>query len=378
MLTGRAPSRSGFVFPLLPEDKHGIPSEVETLADVYKNNDYRTALIGKWHLGMKGKFTPNNRGFDYHYGLLGGWANQYTRYNPDGGYDWYENGLLLPKEDGHSTDLITNKAIEYINVNNNDDPFFLYLSYTAPHVPIQVDPKWAKPYEGQFDTQTRVGYAGMMAHLDYSLGKVVKAIEKKGILENTIIVFMSDNGPSAPGKKWYIPPEDLFTINFYGNDGVYGDTGDLRGWKASPYEGGVHVPAFIFWKNKLKSEDLNNTIAVQDLYPTLLNLSNIKASSSYKVEARDIFSSEKSMPLYWRTHRDLTLRYGGDWKLILNNASPYEKELKPELYNIKKDFKESKNCISFEKGTYKKLLKLLKKEFDKDAKPFINPSLIDK
>lgn len=375
LLTGRAPSRSGIVYPIQHDDNYGIPDKAETLAEVFKNNGYNTALIGKWHLGVQPKFIPNAHGFDYQYGILGGWTDQYTRKNPVTGYDWTRNGKEIVHEEGHSTDLITNDAIKYIN-KFNDNPFFLYLSYTAPHVPIQVDSKWAEPYEGKFKTKPRVGYSGMMAHLDYSIGQVVKSLKEKGILENTLIVFLSDNGPSAPGKKWYIPAEE-FTINFYGNDGKYGEVAPLRGWKASPYEGGIRVPAFIYWKGKLSNSDFEAPVIVEDLYPTILGLTNLKTTINYKTEARDIFSSKKVAKFYWRTPRNLAIRYG-DWKLILQNKSPFEEDLKAELFNIEEDMAESMDYSKTYPKKLKKMLALLKKEFKKDPKVHVNPNLLDK
>lgn len=373
LLTGRAPSRSGLVYPIQHDDDFGIPAEAETLPEVFQQNGYHTALIGKWHLGAKKEFSPNANGFDYQYGNLGGWFDQYTRINPKTGYDWSKNNKPAKNIEGHATDIITNDAIRYIN-EDRSEPFFLYLSYTAPHVPIQVDPKWTDPYKGKFKTKTRLGYAGMMTHMDYSIGKVIDALDKKGILENTLIVFLSDNGPSAPGKKWYIP-EEKFTINFYGNDGKYGEVAPLRGWKSSPYEGGIRVPAFIYWKGQLKSADRNDPIIVQDLYPTIMGLVNLKKTSDYKIEARDVLSSKEMASFYWRTPVNLALRHG-DWKLILANKSPFEEKLNAELFNIEKDLSEKNDCSKSHPEKMEELLGILKEEFKKDPEVHINQDLL--
>lgn len=368
--TGEAPSRSGIVYPIQHDDHYGIPAEKETLPEVFRKNGYTTALIGKWHLGSQPELAPNANGFDTHYGIRGGWTDQYTRENPKTGYAWWRNDQLAPREDGHTTDLLTAEALRYLN-EAGDTPFFLCLSYTAPHVPIQVDPQWAAPYEGKYDTKTRVGYAGMMAQLDNAIGQVFQTLEKRGLLENTLVVFFSDNGPSAPGKKWYIP-EDFFKINFYGNDGVYGDVGPLRGWKASPYEGGVRTPAFIYWKGRLSSGDWNKPVIVQDLYHTILGLAELESPFA----GRNIFATPEPENFYWRTPKNLALR-SGDWKLLVLNASPFETDLNMELYNIENDISEENNCAEIYPEKAQELLVKMQREFRRDAEPHVNRKLLE-
>lgn len=368
--TGEAPSRSGIVYPIQSDDHYGIPAEKETLPEVFRANGYQTALIGKWHLGVQPELAPNAHGFDQHYGIRGGWADQFTRENPVTGYDWYRNDQFAAREEGHTTDLLTAEAVRYLN-GVGVSPFFLCLSYTAPHVPIQVDPEWAAPYEGRFATKTRQGYAGMMAQLDDSIGQVIRTLEKKGLLENTLVVLFSDNGPSAPGKKWYIP-EDFHKINFYGNDGVYGDVGPLRGWKASPYDGGIRTPAFIYWRGKLTASEMDEPVIVQDLYHTILSLVDLNDPSP----GCNIFASKEPQTLYWRTPGNLAVRRG-DWKLLVLNASPFGDDLNMELYNTAQDISESEDCSETHPEKCEELLGLMKSEFKKDAPPHVNEKLME-
>ncbi len=369
--TGEAPSRSGIVYPIQHDDHYGIPADKITLPEVFQQNGYKTALIGKWHLGVQPELAPNAHGFDVHYGIRGGWTDQYTRVNPETGYDWWRNDQLAEKEVGHTTDLLTRAAVSYLKAVG-EDPFFLCVSYTAPHVPIQVDPKWAAPYAGKLETQTRVGYAGMMAQLDDSIGQIVDALEKSGQLENTLIVLFSDNGPSEPGKKWYIR-EDFHTVNFYGNDGVYGDVGPLRGWKAQPYDGGVRTPAFVFWKDRLDSADWNQPVIVQDLYHTILALVELKNPG----EGRNFLAEPEPEPFYWRTPKNIAL-FCGDWKLLLMNASPFEADLKMELYNLTEDIGEQNNCVKSHPEKAEELLAKMRGEFKKDAMPHVNQALLER
>ena len=375
--TGKAPSRSSIVYPIQHDDRYGLPPEMETLPEVFRRNGYRTALIGKWHLGVQPEFAPNAHGFDYHYGILGGWTDQFTRENPKIGYDWVRNNKPVEKEEGHTTDLLTADALRYIH-EADDAPFFLCVSYTAPHVPIQVDPKWSEPYEGRFATKTRQGYAGMMAQLDDSIGRIIQALEKQGLLETTLVVFFSDNGPSAPGKKWYIP-EDFHKINFYGNNGQYGDVGPLRGWKASPYDGGVRVPAFLYWKGRLSGSNWETPVIVEDLYRTILGLVKLDVSAAHPPEGRNIFAPAHNQhaTFYWRTPNNLALLEDG-WKLILKNGSPFDPNLKPELYHVGEDISEGVDCVKTHPEKLARLLELMKVAFKKDPEPHVNPALLDK
>jgi arylsulfatase A-like enzyme len=367
--TGQAPSRVGIVSPIQHDDRYGIPAESITLPEVFRRQGYRTALIGKWHLGVQPELAPLGHGFDSHYGLRGGWTDHYTRENPETGYDWWRDNHPAPKEEGHTTDLLTAEAIRYIR-NARAKPFFLCLSYTAPHVPIQVDPEWAKPYEGRFDTQTRVGYAGMMAQLDDAVGQVFQTLNECGLLDNTLVVFFSDNGPSAPGKKWYIP-EDFHQINFYGNDGVYGDVGPLRGWKASPYDGGVRTPAFLYWKGTLTPAEWSRPVIVQDLYHTILGL--VKLDNP--LAGRNLFASPEPELFYWRTPKNLAL-CDGAWKLVVHQASPFESNLEPELYNMEADAAEQVDCAATHPEKCAGLLMKLRREFSRDTEPHVNQELL--
>lgn len=373
--SGKAPSELGIVYPIQHDDNYGIPADVETLPEVLQSHGYHTALIGKWHLGVESEFAPLAQGFDYHFGLRGGWTDQYTRENPETGYDWFRDHEIAPREEGHTTDLITKDALRYLE-NVGGDPFFLCLSYTAPHVPIQVDPDWSAIYEGKYDTNTRQGYAGMMTQIDNSIAQIVEALERKNLFDETLIVFFSDNGPSSPGKKWYIP-EDFHEVNFYGNDGHYGDTGDLRGWKASPYNGGVKVPAFLYWQGTLPSESWESPVIIEDLYGIIVNLADGASSvdSDRPLESEDVIRASETF--YWRTPRNLALMNNG-WKLVLHADTPNTKNASPELYNLAVDPSESVDRAGDYPEQVERLMALLQHEFSKDAEPHVNPNLLDK
>ncbi|WP_175623986.1 sulfatase-like hydrolase/transferase [Pseudocolwellia agarivorans] len=381
--TGQAPSKFGLLYPILKEDKIGLPKKRKILPAIFKENGYQTALIGKWHLGEAESFTPLDKGFDYHYGIRGGWIDYYTHHNPEHGHDWYRNNKQIKLPKVHATDLITQDAIRYLDDVNKDKPFFLTLSYNAPHVPIQVDAKWTKPYEKIISNKVRQGYAGMMTQLDDSVRQIINKLEKSGELNNTLIVFFSDNGPSAPGKKWYIEPE-FHTINFYGNDGVYGATGGYRGWKAHPYDGSMRTPAFIYWPNKIAKRQLKTPIIIQDLYRSLATLVNLSGLPIVEDgDGRDmsetfttgIYTGEPKF--YWRTAKHMALRLG-EWKLVIHEKTPYAQNMTPELYNVAVDAGETRNLAANEPAKLAELLNVLQQEFDKDPEPYVNPILLIK
>lgn len=197
-------------------------------------------------------------------------------------------------------------------------------------------------------------------------------MEKRNLVENTLIVFFSDNGPSAPGKKWYIP-EDFHKTHFYGNDGVYGDVGPLRGWKASPYDGGVKTPAFVYWKGKLESTDWNQPVIVQDLYHTILGRVGLRNPN----RGRDFLESPEPDRFYWRTPKNLALLADG-WKLVVMNASPFDPDLNIELYNLAEDMSEKHNCSKDHPEKAEMLLALLRSEFNKDVTPHVNQKLLER
>ncbi|WP_274620695.1 sulfatase-like hydrolase/transferase [Colwellia maritima] len=122
--------------------------------------------------------------------------------------------------------------------------------------------------------KTRLGYAGMMTQLDDSVNQVITQLATLNMLKNTIVVFFSDNGPSAPGKKWYIRPE-FHHVNFYGNEGIYGLAGGHKGWKAQPYDGGMRTPAFVYWPKNLSKKQIDSPIIIQDLYRSLASITRL-------------------------------------------------------------------------------------------------------
>lgn len=256
LMTGRSALDFGVTGPL--DDRYIAAPKQAFLPQYFKAAGYDTYMVGKWHLGNReiGAF-PMSRGFDYHYGFLGGFIDFFTHVYWDG-RDWQRNGKTI-REEGHATDLFTDDAISLIESHDGDDPFFMYLAYNAPHTPLQYREGATTAYDGMENEHRKV-YAQMVDHMDEAVGEVRAALSKKGITEDTLIVFTSDNG---------------------GAERLGSSNGQLREGKGSVYEGGMRVPGIAVWPGTLpagvKSE---YPVFVQNWAPTLLEAAGITAQGN--------------------------------------------------------------------------------------------------
>lgn len=359
LLTGKHPSRYGILGPIVGGMKETLPKGTITLAEFLRRNGYQTAITGKWHLGLKPEDGPKQFGFDYTYGYFHGQLDPRTHLYKWGDKTWHRNDQYLD-EDGHVTDLITNEAIKYIKeIRTNEKPFFLYVPYSAPHFPVDEDQKWIDMYPDIEDLERRK-YCASITHMDDGIGQIIKTIEESKLIDNTIIIYMSDNGgcenfrsgPDYYGNKF--PPAKIL-----------GDNKPLRGWKGELYEGGIRVPALFYWKGKLNPNKIDEVIAVEDLYPTLAKVINSEVPRNHSVEGINVWSAFAGKEigervLYWRTDKQFAIRRG-EWKLIHNGENLSEGI--DELYNIKLDPNEKENLIELNQD----LTKMLKEEIQKKA-----------
>lgn len=301
LLTGRPPTRFGIFGPLPPTIDEVFANDTQMLSHVLKDAGYQTALIGKWHLGTKHDQGPNNYGFDYSYGYLGSWLDSYSHLQADhdqGGIgieQWHRNGELF-REHGHLTDLLTADAVDYIdNWRDPSRPFYLHLAYSAAHTPVQEPAKYTGMYEGIIDNVSRRFYAAAMTHMAEGINAVMNALERAGIEDETLVVFMSDNGAATGDRDyretWLKPPESYNMI--YGPTDQLGDNSPLRGWKGSLYEGGIRVPAFAYWSVTIDPIVVDEPINVCDWFPTFAQLANIEIPDQVQVEGMSV------LPLQW-------------------------------------------------------------------------------
>jgi len=349
LLTGRNPSRFGIHAPIAGRSEQTLPAVTPTLASVLKARGYATALFGKWHLGLRPEAGPRQYGFEQTYGYLHGQIDQYTHRYKNGDRSWHRNDMFLD-ETGHATDLIADEAVRFLGTSRKE-PFFLWVAFSVPHFPLQEEDKWTAPYADSIKDPSRRLCAASVTHMDDAIGRIVEALKRRGQLSETVILFMSDNG----GPDRYSSETD-----YEGKHGPYptlGDNRPLRGWKTELYEGGVRVPAFTYWRGRLKPSQLQAPVSYLDWFPTFAHLADSKTSADWKLEGRNIWSllsaQNTTLPastLYWNIGSAMAVLID-DWKLMVHHQRPSE----VELYHLSEDATESTNLAVQNEAMVKKL-----------------------
>ncbi len=360
LLTGRFPSRFGILGPIAGKSTQILPDDVTTLPSLLAESCYETHITGKWHLSLSADHGPTQYGFKTSYGYLHGQLDPYTHRYKFGDATWHRNDQLI-EEEGHVTDLITEDAIRYIN-ETRDKPFFLAVTYSVPHYPLAEPGEWIDLYEDTISERSRRIFAASVSHMDSGIGRIVEAIDRNGLTENTLIVFSSDNGAQ---DNW-LNTEGLYEGR-YPPDPVLGDNRPLRGWKGEVYEGGIRVPALAYWPGVLDPGVMDRPIHIVDWLPTFLALSGIQEELPDDLDGQDIWpllldpGSELNLkPIYITGAGEAALRVG-DWKLI---------ELRTgvtELYNLREDPAEENNLADIESHRRDELISLLRRQQEKDG-----------
>lgn len=348
LMTGRYPMRYGLqTLVIFPSHTYGLPTDERTLPQALKEAGYYTAMVGKWHLGHADKkYWPQNRGFDYFYGNVVGEVDYFTR-ERGGLIDWQRNGKFL-KEQGYYTELIGNDAVRIIETHDASKPLFLYVASLAPHAPYQAPKKYVDAYKDAIKDPMRRTYAAMITALDDQVGRIVAVLEKKKMLDNTIIVFSSDNGGATSA---------LFATGARSEEGrkesggvALGDkppasNGDLRGGKGSLHEGGVRVPTIVNWPGKLKPAVVNEPLHMVDVMPTLLVLAGAQGNPDHPFDGKDMWptlaegkpSPNEDILINVEPFRGAIRK--GNWKLVKVALLPG----KTELFDLSKDPGEQNN-----------------------------------
>jgi len=305
LLTGRYPMRHGLqVGVVRPWAQYGLPLEERTLPQALQEAGYFTAICGKWHLGhFQRTYLPTSRGFSHQYGHYNG-ALDYFTHERDGGFDWHRNDRVCRNE-GYTTKLLGDEAVRLIEQQEGNRPFFLYVPFNAPHAPLQALPDYLDKYQSIGDQKRRT-YAAMVSCVDDQVGRIVAALERRGLAGNTLIAFSSDNGG----------PLNLGATN-----------GPLRAGKGTLYEGGVRVCAFANWPGQIAPGTVvTQSLHIVDWYPTLLNLAGVPLAQKLPLDGRDAWptiAAGKPTPhdeiLHNTTPGNGAIRVG-DWKLVLNGS----------------------------------------------------------
>ena len=268
LLTGRSPMRYGMIYTVLrPWAPYGLPVDENIMPQTFKALGYQTAMVGKWHLGhARAAHLPHSRGFDHFYGHVNG-AIDYLSHDRDGAIDWQRNGKTV-REPGYSTDLLAAEAVRLIRERDRARPLFLYAAFNAPHTPLMAPKELIAKYAKIADERRRT-YAAMVDSLDGAIGKVVAALEEAGISDNTLVLFLSDNG---------------------GNLSAGGRNLPYRAGKGTVFEGGIRVPALMRWRGHLPAGHTFDTPAtVLDILPTLAAAAGGKPFSTKPLDGKDLW-----------------------------------------------------------------------------------------
>lgn len=361
LMTGRYPLRYGLQTLVIPSmGTYGLALDERTLPEALKDAGYQTAMVGKWHLGHADrKYWPRQRGFDYHYGAVIGEIDYFTR-ESHGVLDWQRDNKPV-REEGYVTQLLGKDAVKTIGAQDTKTPLFLYLAFTAAHSPYQAPKEYLERYKHIKD-ETRRAYAGQITCMDDEIGRVLAALDKKKMRENTLIIFHSDNGGTrdamfaGEGKVKTLPC----------------DNGPLKGGKAQLYEGGTRVPAFANWPGHLKpGGEVKGMMHVVDMLPTLVKLAGGSTEKCKPLDGRDVWPAiAEGQP----TGRD-ELVYNiepfnaavrqGDWKLVWKTVLPS----KLELFNLADDPNEKSDLAEKQPDKVRELQARIEKLAAEAAKP---------
>ena len=353
-----SPSRASLLTGCYP-DKVGVPGVIRThlnnswgylspsatlLPQVLKQSGYHTALIGKWHLGLESPNTPIERGFDYFHGFLGDMMDDYYTHLRFGNNYMRENDKVINTDNRHATELFSDWTIDYLDEQrSSQQPFFLYLAYNAPHTPIQPPEDFLEKVKNREPrvSEARAKLVALIEHLDYNVGRVVNTLRENRQIENTLIVFVSDNGGD--------------------NDA---NNGPVRGKKGEMFEGGIKVAAGFYWEDHIKPLVTDNFAMLSDMFPTFCELTGSKFTHNIDgisilptlfgqhqiTDERQVFWVRREGGAnQWRGKECYAARYK-DYKIMQN--TPFDPML---FFNLKNDPEEQLILQQKDLGIFKKL-----------------------
>lgn len=360
LLTGRYPANAGVRSILYGyRTTPGLTPEVPTSAALLRAAGYRTALVGKWHLGMARGSRPEDHGFEDSFGFLAGSIDYFSHihYGPNNRkvklgdtilegtplHDLWENGREVWRDGHYFTALVTDKAVSYIREHGGaDQPFYLHVAYNAPHFPMHAPAKYKERFPHlPWDRQIM---AAMLSAMDDGVGAILDELERQGQRDNTFVVFMSDNGPSREIRNWLDGRQDPY----YG-----GTTGRLKGHKFSLFEGGIRVPGIMSWPARIPPGQLiREPMVAMDLLPTFLASSgeDPRCCEFDGVDVSAVLTSQAPSPhgdIFWEQGRQTAIRRG-KWKLVLNGQLVEEEAASDSIFlsDLEADMGERTNLVS--------------------------------
>jgi arylsulfatase A-like enzyme len=327
LMTGRYNYRTGVVDTYLGRSLMR-PDEV-TLAEVLGPAGYKTGIFGKWHLGDNYPMRPGDQGFQESIVIKGGGLGQPSDF-PGGGS--YTNPILLrngtpERFQGYCTDIYFREAMRWIE-SNKDQPWFVYLPTNAPHTPLEIEDRYVEPYRKLGVEETTAKIYGMCANIDENMGKMLTKLKDLKLDENTLVIFMTDNGPQ---QKRY--------------------TGVLRGLKGTVYEGGTRVPFFVRWPSSIKAGTESDRLAGHiDVFPTLLEVAGVKPPSNVKLDGRSLMPLIRNPKASWQDRTMFFQWHRGDVPELYRACAARTQRWKlvngKELYDLDADPSETKDVAA--------------------------------
>ncbi|NQT27051.1 sulfatase [candidate division KSB1 bacterium] len=372
LMTGRYPVRSGMCSDkrgvLFPDSAGGLPETEITIATALKSKSYATACVGKWHLGHLPQYLPTSHGFDSYFGIpysndMDKIRHMSVKDEMDPKPEYYNVPLMRneevierPAKQGEITKRYTEEAVQFIQTNK-DQPFFLYLAHTMPHIPLFR----SKQFKG---TSRRGYYGDVIEEIDWSVGEIVRTLKKEGLDENTLVVFTSDNGP------WL-----LF-------DQHGGSAGPLRNGKGTTFEGGMREPTIFWWPGKIQPGVEMGIGCTMDVMPTFCVLAGADMPDDREIDGKDLSGtlfkgkeSPREEMIYYRGQRVYAARKG-PYKAHFMTELSYQRDNQfklhdpPLLFNIEEDPSEKYNIAA----DYPKVIKEIQKMVEQHRKTLGPPS----
>lgn len=372
LLTGRYQDRFGFgrnpvIDPADP--RAGLPVSEKMISEVLQPVGYTSAIIGKWHMGAHPVFHPNKRGFDYFYGFLSGGHRYFPEELTVDSIDeavkenaWYRTKIMQNNQridiDEYLTDELSNEAVSFIE-REQDNPFFLYLAYNAPHTPLQATSEYLKRNRHIRDKNRRT-YAAMITAVDDGVGRVLDTLEQLDIDDNTLVFFLSDNGGSRKNASNNTP---------------------LRGNKGEYFEGGIHVPFAVSWPGVIPSGvDYHHPVSSLDIMATLASMADAPISEEYPLDGVNLIpyitGKNSGLPhevLFWRGFDQGTLAMRqGDVKVM------HSRKYGDHLYDLKMDPGEKNNLVEENKAMFSRKKQQMEAWAEELIDPVIRPLRVNK
>lgn len=349
LLTGCYPGNAG-VRSILAGHRRatGLTAQTPTVASALKELGYQTAMVGKWHLGLREQSRPTQNGFDYFYGFMAGCIDYYShifywsmadgKTNPT--HDLWENDKEIYNNGQYFTEMVTDKAVEKIRSMNEDGkPFMMYVAYNAPHYPMHAPRKYLDRF-AHLPEDRRI-MAAMISAVDDGVGQIVDELKRQNIFEDTLIFFQSDNGPSRESRNWMDGREDPY----YG-----GMPGSLKGHKFSLFEGGIRVPGIFCWPGHIPAgQVIDEPCAAMDVFPTLVALAG-GDPARYQLDGADILpvltegAAAPHENIFWEMGEQTAVRQG-NYKLVLNGQLVEQESPEDQVFlsDLSKDPGETTN-----------------------------------